>query len=254
MKRQGLDLVRALEERCFNAWPALRTVLADGWVLRLSDGHTKRANSASALHPSSLDVAALAGLVEETFGASGLRPLVRVTPLVDPAVARGLARRGWTEEDPTHAMFAAALPALDGEAGALLEPAASKDWIEGAMRAYGHGDAGAAALRRTLPLIVPPRAFATVFHDGRAAAWGLAVVERGMVGLYDLVVAPDARGAGLGRKLVLVLLSWGARQGAGAAYLQVRGSNTAALSLYRSLGFETAYDYSHLAAPISARR
>lgn len=248
MDAERLELVRALEERCFNAWPALRTVLADGWVLRLSDGHTKRANSASALHPSSLSPDALALLVEETFRAAGLRPLVRVTPLADPAIIRGLVARGWAEEDPTHALFAPSFIAQDiGDT--LFEPAASEAWIDGAMQAYGHGEAGADALRRTLPLIVPPRAFVTLSHEGRPAAWGLAVAERGMVGLYDLVVAPEARGRGLGRKLVLALLSWGAGQGAASAYLQVRQSNATALALYRSLGFERAYDYSHLTAP-----
>ena len=31
-----IDLVRALEQRCFNAWPTLRTLHVDGWVLRLA--------------------------------------------------------------------------------------------------------------------------------------------------------------------------------------------------------------------------
>src|SRR5256885_5305371 len=57
---------------------------------------------------------------------------------------------------------------------------------------------------------------------GEVVGFGLAVVERGCVGLYDIVITPALRGQGLGRALVHGLMHWGQTQGAQWAELQVR--------------------------------
>lgn len=241
--------VRLLEELCFNAWPALSTVLIQGWVARLSDGHTRRANSASALYPSTIEAGRLVDAVEALFAARGLAPLFRLTPLADPAVERLLRARGWSEEDPSVGMVADlddAEPVPGVRLSSRLEPA----WIDGAMAAYGMGARGAASLARMLPNIAPPHVYATVEQDGVAVGWGLAVAERGHVGLYDLVIAAPARGCGHGARMVRALAGWARAEGAQRAYLQVRESNARARALYRRLGFRDAYRYTQLRGPL----
>jgi N-acetylglutamate synthase len=245
MKDPDLDLVRAIEERGFNSWPALRTALVDGWVVRLSDGHTRRANSASPYFASRLGPDALIEIIEPLFKEAGLRPVFRITPLADPAFEKCLVARGWRDDDPSLGMYAVK-PFGAADPSVHFQPRASDDWINGAMAAYGFGEKGAAALRRTLPLITLPVAYATLVEEGEALAFGLAVAERGMVGFHDIVVAPKARGKGLGRRLVAALIDWGRRQGATSAYLLVREANAPARALYRSLGFVEVYRYANM--------
>jgi ribosomal protein S18 acetylase RimI-like enzyme len=245
MKVPDIDLVRALEERGFNSWPALRTTLVDGWVVRLSDGHTRRANSASPYFASRLAPDALIDVIEPLFREAKLRPVFRITPLADPGVEMRLVARGWRDDDPSLGMYSAE-PFGTADSSVRFESGASDAWIDGAMAAYGFGERGAAALRRTLPLIALPAAYATFVEDGEALAFGLAVAERGMVGFHDIVVAPKARGRGLGRRLIAALIEWGGRQGAASAYLLVREANAPARALYRSLGFGEVYRYGNM--------
>jgi len=103
---------------------------------------------------------------------------------------------------------------------------------------------------RMVGIISPPAAFARLELDGASVAWGLAAVERGMVGLFDIVTTGAARRRGAGRRLVEGLVAWAAAAGATTAYLQVAEENTPALELYRSMGFEEAYRYHYRIAPV----
>ena len=87
-----LDLaaVRTLEECAFNAWPAQRIATCNGWVLRLSEGYTKRANSANALCPSG-SFADTRKLAERFYARHGQPAIFRLSPLAGPAADCELA-------------------------------------------------------------------------------------------------------------------------------------------------------------------
>jgi ribosomal-protein-alanine N-acetyltransferase len=57
------------------------------------------------------------------------------------------------------------------------------------------------------------------------------------VQVLNLAVHPERRRQGLGRRLLGIVLEAACREGARTAWLEVRPSNAAALSLYRATGF-----------------
>jgi ribosomal protein S18 acetylase RimI-like enzyme len=75
------------------------------------------------------------------------------------------------------------------------------------------------------------------------------VVERGPLGLFDIVSDPQRRRAGHGRRVVEGLMAWGRGRGAACAYLQVVATNARAIALYQSLGFREAYRHHYRIAP-----
>lgn len=68
---------------------------------------------------------------------------------------------------------------------------------------------------------------------GVLVAWAVA----DEVTLMDVAVAPTSRRRGVGRALVDELLAFARARGARLVVLEVRKSNTAAITLYESLGF-----------------
>jgi GNAT superfamily N-acetyltransferase len=71
----------------------------------------------------------------------------------------------------------------------------------------------------------------------------MSVLADGLLGLFDLVTAPNRRNRGYGSALLRRTLLWGARLGAEEAYLQVLEGNAAAERIYDRAGFEIVYRY-----------
>lgn len=75
---------------------------------------------------------------------------------------------------------------------------------------------------------------------GALVAFALCRRTLDEVELLLCAVDPDWRGQGIGRQLMHRVAEGARTQGATRLFLEVRSSNTAALALYRSFGFETA--------------
>lgn len=79
-----------------------------------------------------------------------------------------------------------------------------------------------------------------VADDGeRLMGYGTLLFRRGSrrARLYSFCVHPEARGSGLGRRLLEALERVAVRQDAEALGLEVRADNRVALGLYRRMGF-----------------
>ena len=70
------------------------------------------------------------------------------------------------------------------------------------------------------------------------AGYGVAAVRAGECHILNLCVATEFSGRGFARALLSRLLRLAARLQARSAYLEVRPSNFAAISLYKGSGFE----------------
>src|SRR5436190_1229835 len=97
------DEIHHFEEITLNSSSALKQMVYDGWVLRFSPGsNVKRANSVTALYPSTQPIDQKLTFCETAYAREGLHPLFRVNEFSNPYdLDRRLASRGYEKIDPT---------------------------------------------------------------------------------------------------------------------------------------------------------
>ena len=239
-----LRLAAACEHRILNAWPAADTLFVEGWAVRFAKGYSGRANSASAMiQDSNLNDETL-DLIEQLYRDAGLPPCIRITPLSHDEVEAKLEARGYRSITRALGMVAELGGASPQPPALHIAAQADAAWVRNiAARKTGAKKDADAALTAIVSRIRLPAAFATVTLDGKPAAFGMGVAERGMAEIGCVMVDAAVRGRGLGRAAVKGLMGWARANGATQAYLQVERGNATAVGLYRSLGFREVYGY-----------
>jgi ribosomal protein S18 acetylase RimI-like enzyme len=234
-----------IEELSLNAWPALQTVLVDGWVLRFAKGYTKRANSINPLYPSTLSLDVKIKTCEELYHKQNLPLVFKITSKSTPAnLDDHLERSGYQLLSPTSVQILR-LEKMNSDHNPVVvaSNSSTEEWIDQYSRmSYLHSNQ-IETLTLILQNIVPEHRLFTLLEEGTTVACGLAVVQAGFVGLFDVVTDPNFRRCGYGARLVDQMLLWGKQQNAKMAYLQVILDNSPAINLYQKIGFVEEYQY-----------
>lgn len=242
-------LERRLEEVALNAWPALRQILYDGWILRISRGYTKRANSVTPLYPSTRELREKVAACEQLYREQGLPTTFRLTPFVtSPALEGILDEHGYTTVEPSLVLRRDLLEIPDVSAPELREELLD-EWLTLFSEWSGIADERRQTLRAMLEAIPTRRWLVSLSAEEGRVACALGVLEGEFFGIFDLVTAPQHRGRGHAARLMQGLLHRARAHGAAQAYLQVVQSNARGRRLYEKLGFTKAYPYWYRVLP-----
>ncbi|MDZ4692443.1 GNAT family N-acetyltransferase [Terricaulis sp.] len=236
----------AFETACIRAWPAKHEANINGWRAFATAGKSWRVNSTWPLAWSGGDIGASIDAAEAFAAQHGIRAAFKLADgaTQPPKLADVLAQRGYAPFMPTLVMTRTLghTPPPDRPVTLDDEPTDSF-WTPLRLAAPSLEDFAERAdiVMRT----TAPRTFAIARLNHQPAAIGFGDVTDGLLGLYLMRTAPNARRQGLARDIVRALCGWGAGNGAQSAYLQVEASNEAAVALYAADGFETAYSYTY---------
>jgi len=233
---------RRLEEAALNAWPALQQILLDGWVLRFSRGFTKRSNCIVPLYPG-LEAQAEKIWRCENLYAKEAQPTVFRLISADPThqqLDASLAEREYRQADVS-LMMGTHLDRTTRSLSSSLHMLDLQAWLDTYCALTGMPEPAKTLSALIMRGISGECGFGVLRSAGRTVACGLAVLDRELVGLSDIFTDPSARGQGHGKAVVQALLAWAFQRGAAHAYLQCDADNTAAIGLYRALGFSERY-------------
>lgn len=240
---------KRLEEMTLNTWPALETIVRDGWLVRCAGGYTKRANSVSSLYGAAEEtMAAMEQRVrccERDYMDRGLAPAFKLTPFSPAALDRLLEQLGYDTVEPSQVMLLD-MEQLSGtpvHATVQCRQAYESDWLDAYARLSGMTARSRSVAEELLRRTGARRFFFSLDVEHATVACGLGVIQDDTLLLYDIVTDAACRRRGYGEQLVQAMLRRGQEEGAVRCALQVVQANEAANRLYAKLGFRTIYDY-----------
>ncbi|ASF11198.1 putative acetyltransferase [Nocardia brasiliensis NBRC 14402] len=247
--------IRALEAAAADGWPGIEHAWIDGWLARAGNGFTSRANSAVPLGSSGEPAGLTADTLHRIAAWYAERGLPLLLALPDRLAPIPPGWNSWREtvmmaidienfvlpQGPSMVRVAATPDAAwqelnrrDGEAPTPQRLSAPLPDL-GVLTAVRDGELGFASLGVPTPIAIGRGALTTA-PDGR-----------GWIGLTCVAVAAEHRRKGLGSLVCAELIRWGHSRGATHAYLQVEAGNSAAIALYRELGFLEHHTYRYAA-------
>jgi GNAT superfamily N-acetyltransferase len=243
------EVVRELEGIAARAWPAAVIEPLDGWLLRFSDGVTRRANS---VWPNGaegrLDLAEKLAMVEDFYSRRNQPVRYQISPATEPpALDAILEDHGYRYVDPTLVTAATLAEVLSRSERsgpvALVDERLSESWLTAYCQSEGVRPGEAVARRAILERRTSPGGHAVIALDGQAAAVGLGIGEGDWLGVFCMVTHQTYRRRGLATAVLRALAGWGKERGHSRVYLQVMQDNEGARALYGGMGFTTLYGY-----------
>jgi ribosomal protein S18 acetylase RimI-like enzyme len=239
-----LSLAWRIEEACLNGWPALQSLVFDGWQLRFSRGHTRRANSISLLHASTQDVDTKIGYCEKLYAAHGLPAIFRLSSLSADDIDAALDRRGYSlREDEACVLYRDFLadPAPAAAETVIVQPQPGEAWLEALANIQGLSAGAQTTGEAIFNAVALPAAYsASLAPDAKVAAVAFGAVHDGIVCVNAVGTDPSFHRQGYARRAVGAILAWAQSDvGARGACLPVMAQNAAGIAFYHALGFHT---------------
>ena len=238
-----------IEQASRISWPALEEeVLAFG-VLRYAQGYTKRANSMTVFVERDLDPVEIKRCSEAFFGQRNLPCVVRIAePVHSEHRSKIMALDTFLQASNYRLVDKSLLMSINLANRDFDEPlpesASISDWLDG-FDNISESCTGQRPLRETLlRKIKSPQFYSSLKNEtGETICGGFSVLHEGVAGIYNLATNVNFRGRGLATRVMQQLLTWAKQNAASHAYLQVEQDNTAAVELYKKLGFSCSYQY-----------
>jgi N-acetylglutamate synthase len=240
-----------VEETCLNAWPALRQVLFDGWVLRFSEGLTRRANSVNPLRGPRETGDGLIAACAALYQRRQLPTIFRLPSIIDPDLSEQLDEAGYGREGESCVRYGDLTGiemASDPDVQLLSRPA--REWFAAMAALQNHNSEQRRIYRRIVSSLAIPAAFAALPIDGEFVALAYGSVHDRLLCYESVITNPRRQRRGYARRVMSSLAAWAKHQGAEGACLEVEAHNTAALALYDLVGLKTElYRYHYRREP-----
>lgn len=245
------QLIRFYQELSTNAWPAKYYYLLNGWLARISEGVTKRANSIMPLTYYGDKLLKDIQIVEEIYTKNKLPVIFQLPDYYEPKnLLEILLENGYKIIDETLVMTAkikdmSDIP-INQDYSYQNTAEAKNEWFNSMSISESGTQERMKGQKAIISRILQPKSFFSTKQDKEIIGIGMAVLEQGNLGIFDMIVNPVFRRQGIAGSLVAKMVEWGRENSIHSTYLCVQGDNQPAIALYKKVGLRECYRYRYL--------
>ena len=234
-----------IEELSMNAWPSIQTVVYDGWIIRLANGYTKRANSINPIYHSKINLEEKIQYCKKIYAKYNLPAVYKLVECDEHKIIDNkLSTLKYEIVDITSVQICNDIKILEKDySGINMSTDFNREWINGFIECSNIKTEFTNTLKTMLENITGDKIVIYKETNNEIIGCGYGVIESEYVGLFDIIVKENKRGNGYGKEIVESLLSEARKAGIKKSYLQVVNNNEIAKRLYKGIGYSEKYKY-----------
>ncbi|WP_167881686.1 GNAT family N-acetyltransferase [Leptospira kanakyensis] len=234
-----------IEELSINAWPALSTLIYDGWIIRMANGYSKRANSINPLYKFYHNFNEKLVFCETLFLKHSLPIIFKITSNQEhDEIDIELEKQLYEKIDLTSVQINNNIIHSENKFdNIIIESYFTNEWINNFIILSKIENKLTNTITRMLNLIQSEVIVVSKIINNKFIGCAFGVMEDGYVGIFDLVIDEKNRNNGFATEIINVISEKALDKGIKKSYLQVVTTNTPAMNLYKKLGFKEEYKY-----------
>lgn len=231
-----------IELMLMRAWPSIVEETYDGWILRSSEGYTKRANCVNPIVKSKIPLADKHEYCKKFYNEKKLPLIYKIIDSNEVLeVDRFLEEKGLKKQNEVSVEEIDISKKKMMTNDIYIKWTWDERWINFFSKETKLHSGEEKILKRILQKNKINTFYASKIISNEIVASALGVVEKNNLSIFSVYVKESHRGIGIGEEIVEGVLHEGSKIGVTRGYLQVLKSNENALKLYKKMGFVQKY-------------
>ena len=250
----SIEKVKTIQEIFLNSWPAKEYYFLNGWILRLNEGITDRANAVIPLRYTGKNLDEDISKVETIYEERSINPSFMVHDHYEPRnLKTSLISRGYHIITPTIVMSVPiqeiVFPKIDIKYKYSFNNK-RENYFANFISKFTHWSKQEQEVitKLTNRINIPNKIFVEVQLNRDIIGTMMGVIERNKyIYIADVLVHPKYRNERIATTMLYKMLEeLGYDKGAQIIWLQVEEDNKKAINLYKKLGMKPLFHYSYL--------
>jgi len=243
------EIIR-FQELAHNAWLAKDNILYKGWILRQSEGVTRRANSVLTVRYFGNDVQGDIESVETLYESRNLPIIFQIASYYQPEnLIEILQSLKYKSEAETLVMSRSLNEhtslEIDSKIDYITEVGVTDEWFNTLKFLSNSTLERIEGIKRIVSRNHLGKVVCYAKNNDSAVGTVLGIVQGQSMGIYNLIVSREYRRQGIGKNIMIKTINWAKDNKIKEIYLAVEKENISAISLYEKLGFSKKFNYKY---------